>query len=403
MQLTDIKCKNAKSSDKPRKLSDGGGLYLEVMPNGSKYWRVKYRYMGKEKRLALGVYPFVSILEARELRNQAKRLLAKDVDPSVYKKQQKLEKRVEHENTLESITRQWHKAQSGKWSETHATRIIQRMEANVLYELGSLPITQITPQQLLSTIRKVEDRDALDVAKRCLQSTGQVFRYAIANGLADRDIAADLKGALQTRKVKNHAYLQENELPEFLKKLSTYNGDAITQLAFKLLILTFVRSGELRFARWDEFDLKKAEWRIPAERMKMKEQHIVPLSKQAIQVIQEIKLHSGKWDHLFPSQVSPRKCISENTLIYAVYRMGYHSRSTVHGFRSTASTILNETGFKPDVIERQLAHGERNKVRASYNHAQYLPERRQMMQWWGDYVEAAAKGKLIRKKLGKVA
>lgn len=227
-----------------------------------------------------------------------------------------------------------------------------------------------------------------------LQTCGQIFRYAIATGKAERDISSDLRGALKTRKKENYAHLKANELPEFFEQLENYNGDLQTKLALRLLILTFVRTGEVRGAKWKEFNLDNQEWRIPAERMKMRELHIAPLSTQSIEALKELHNITGNKEHLFPNRNKPITFISENTMLYALYRMGYHSRATVHGFRATASTILNEHGFKPDVIERQLAHGERNKVRASYNHAQYLPERREMMQWWGDYLENCFKNKV---------
>jgi integrase len=248
---------------------------------------------------------------------------------------------------------------------------------------------------ILEVIRAVESRGALDVASRVLQRTSAVFRYAIQTGRATYNPAADMKGVLKTRKVEHRAAISRDELPEFLKKLDSYSGDPVTKLGLKLVILTFVRPGELRGARWDEFDLDQGEWRIPAERMKMRAPHIVPLSPQALAIVEEIKLLTGQFDLLFPSQRDQRKPISENTLLYALYRLGYHKRATVHGFRALASTILNETGFRPDVIERQLAHAERNKVRAAYNRSEYLKERRKMMDWWGAYIESMAKEQIV--------
>jgi integrase len=241
--------------------------------------------------------------------------------------------------------------------------------------------------KLLSIIRIVENRDALDLSHRILQMCGQIFRYAIATSRAEHDISASLRGALRTRKKIHHARLQERELPEFLSELESYKGFLQTKLALKLLLITFVRTIELRGAKWEEIDFEKCEWRIPAERMKMRELHLVPLSRQAIAILNELKKITGNFEYIFPHINNPKRCMSENTLIYAIYRLGYHSRTTAHGFRATASTILNENGFHPDVIERQLAHTERNKVRASYNHAQYLPERCKMMQWWADYID----------------
>lgn len=386
MPLTDITCKNAKGSEKPRKLTDGKGLYLEVMPNGSRYWRLKYSFAGKEKRLALGVYPAVSLVEAREKSQEAKKLLANSIDPSAAKKEEKLKQVLSVTNSFESIALEWHENQKLKWTERYAFYVLKRLQADIFSPLGTKSITEIKAPELLAVLRTIEARDAIDIAHRALQTCGQIFRYAIATGKAERDITPDLKGALKTRKKENYTRLEASELPEFFSKLESYDGDVQTRQALELLVLTFVRSGELRGARWDEINLEAKEWRIPAERMKMRDPHIVPLSAQAVEVLNQIKPVTGHLEHVFPNRNRPSTFISENTMLYALYRMGYHSRATVHGFRATASTILNEHGFKPDVIERQLAHGERNKVRASYNHAQYLPERRDMMQWWGDYL-----------------
>lgn len=392
MPLTDSSCKNAKPSLKAKKMSDSGGLYLEVTPTGSKYWRLKYRFCGKEKRLAFGVYPKVSLKEARDKRDEARKLLASGTDPSQTKKLDKLAQHINAANSFESIAREWHENQALSWTPRHAQYVIKRLEADIFSTLGTRPISNITAPELLAVLKIIEKRGAIDIAHRALQTCGQIFRYAIATSRASRDVAADLRGALKTRKAEHYNRLQANELPEFFTKLTEYNGDKLTKLAIHLLVLTFVRTGELRGARWEEVNLDKAEWRIPAERMKMRDPHIVPLSTQAVAVIKELEPLSRHTDFLFPSHAIV-KHMSENTILYALYRMGYHSRTTGHGFRGTASTILNEHGFRPDVIERQLAHAERNKVRASYNHAQYLPERREMMQWWGDYLDETKQNK----------
>jgi len=393
--LTDIAVKNTKPQEKLYRIFDGNGLYLEVNPNGGKYWRLKYRFAGKEKRLALGVYPEISLSDARERRDQARKLVANNIDPSQTKKDAKLQQEVNSENNFETVARLWHENQKLIWTPKHASRVLKRMEADIFPDLGSRPINEITPPGLLRTLKAIESRDAIDLAHRAHQTCGQIFRFAVAIGKADRDISLDLRGALKVRKKENHARLEAKELPEFLKKLEDYEGELQTKLAMKLLILTFVRSGELRGARWDEIDLVKKEWRIPAERMKMRDPHIVPLSDQAIMILKELEKMTNNREYIFPNRNKPMTFISENTLLYSMYRMGYHSRATVHGFRATASTILNEHGFAPDIIERQLAHAERNKVRASYNHAQYLPERRKMMQWWGDYLDDARSSKII--------
>ncbi len=392
MPLTDVLCRNAKPSEKARKLSDEKGLYLEVMPTGGKYWRMKYRFAGKEKRLAFGVYPEVSLKEARDRRDAARKLLRDGVDPSENKKEAKRQILIKTENSLENVAREWHEKQKPGWTERHASYTIKRLEADLFPTLGHRTINEITAPELLAVVSVIEKRGAVDIAHRVLQTTGQIFRYAIAIGKAERDISGDLRGALTVVKRKHFSSLPESELPTFMQKLEDYDGDLQTKLALKLLMLTFVRTTELRGMRWLEIDYNKKEWRIPAERMKMRELHIVPLSKQALEILEELKPISGHLELVFPNRSKPMQYISENTMLYAMYRMGYRSQATPHGLRSTASTILNENGFRSDVIERQLAHAERNKVRASYNHAQYLPERRDMMQWWAEYLDRAAQG-----------
>ena len=387
MPLTDITLRAAKAKDKQYKLSDSGGLYLLVQPNGKKYWRLKYYFAGKEKLLSIGAYPVISLLEAREKSLLAKKQLTNNIDPSEHKKEQKLKNSVNAENSFKNIAIEWHNNQKQKWTVRHATYVLRRIEADIFPILASRPINEIKAPELLAVLRLIETRGAIDIAHRVLQTCGQIFRYAIATGRAERDISADLRGALKTRKKENYSRLEARELPEFLSKLEEYDGELQTTLALKFLLLTFVRTGELRGAKWEEIDFEKKEWRIPAERMKMRELHIVPLSTQSLDVLKELQIINGQKDYLFANRNKPMTFISENTLLYAIYRMGYHLRATIHGFRATASTILNEHGFKPDVIERQLAHCERNKIRASYNHAQYLPERREMMQWWGNYLD----------------
>ena len=391
MPLTDTTVRTAKAKDKQYKLSDSAGLYLLVQPNGKKYWRLKYYFAGKEKLLSIGVYPVISLSEAREKSLLAKKQLTNNIDPSEHKKEQKLKNSVNAENSFKSIAIEWHNNQKHRWTFRHAIYVLRRIEADIFPILASRPINEIKAPELLAVLRLIETRGAIDIAHRVLQTCGQVFRYAVATGRAERDISADLRGALKTRKKENYSRLEAKELPEFFSKLEEYDGELQTKLALKFLLLTFVRTGELRGARWEEIDFEKKEWRIPAERMKMRELHIVPISTQSLEVLKELQIINGQKDYLFPNRNKPMTFISQNTLLYAIYRMGYHLRATVHGFRATASTILNEHGFKPDVIERQLAHCERNKVRASYNHAQYLPERREMMQWWGNYLD-----KLIR-------
>jgi integrase len=390
MHLKDVTVRNAKPKDKMYRLFDGAGLYLEVLPAGGKYWRMKYFFAGKEKRLALGVYPQVTLADARDRRAQARRLLANGTDPAEVKKQEKRSATLKAANTFEAVAREWFEQRKHEWAPNFADMVLDRLERLILPKLGDRAIANITPPEVLAMLRVTEGKGALELARRLMQMSAQIFMYAIATGRAERNPVSDLGGALKTPVVTHRAYLKEAELPAYLKKLEAYDGEPQTKLALRFLLLTFVRNTELRAAQWSEIDWDKVEWRIPAERMKQREQHIVPLSSQAIAVLRELQKHSGNRQYLFPNQHNPATFMSENTVLYALYRMGYHSRATGHGFRSTASTILNEHGFRADVIERQLAHTERNSVRAAYNHAQYLAERREMMQWWADYIDQVA-------------
>ena len=388
--LSDAKARNAKPGTKPYKIADGDGLFLLITPSGGKYWRLKYFFLGKEKLLALGVYPDVNLAEARERRAQARKVLATGNDPGEAKKEAKRLAILNNANAFEVVAREWFEKRKHEWASITADVALARLETHILPKLGPRPIADITAPEVLAMLRAVEDRGTLETARRVMNISGQIFMYAIATGRADRNPVPDLRGALKTPVVKHRSFLKENELPQFLEKLEAYDGSPQTRLALRFLLLTFVRTNELRAAQWTEIDWKKAEWRIPAERMKMKELHIVPLARQTIAVLRELEKHSGNRQYIFPNEHNPATVMSENTMLYALYRMGYHSRATGHGFRSTASTILNENGFRADVIERQLAHSERNNVRAAYNHAQYLPERRQMMQWWADYLDEVA-------------
>lgn len=387
MRLRDVTLRNAKGLDRPYKLSDGGGLYLLVQPNGSRYWRLAYRFLGKQKLLAFGVYPEVSLAEARERRDAARKLLASGIDPSQAKKDERRRRVLAAENSFESVAREWHENQTAAWTKRHAQNVLTRLEADIFPQIGPRPIAEIGAPELLDALRKIEKRGALDVASRLRQSCGAIFRYAIVTGRAVYNPAGDLRGALKTpEKTRHHAALSRDDLPEFLRRLRQYDGENQTRRALHLLALTFVRTTELRAAEWAEIDLDAALWRIPASRMKMGEEHLVPLSRQAVQVLREQWEESGRARFVFPARKSVNP-MSNNTMLFALYRMGYHSRATGHGFRATASTTLNEMGFQPDWIERQLAHGERNKVRAAYNRAQYLSERTTMMQRWADLLE----------------
>ncbi|HEY4364911.1 MAG TPA: tyrosine-type recombinase/integrase [Bryobacteraceae bacterium] len=389
MPLSDVKARNAKPRVRRYKITDAEGLYLLVTPAGGKYWRLKYFFEGKEKLLALGIYPNVSLAEARDGQRRAQANLAAGKDPNDLKRDTKLQASATRANTFGAVATEWFEHKKHRWSSATITVIDGRLKTYLLPKLGPRPVSEITAAEVLAIIRPVEAKGTLETARRLRQICGQVFRYAIVTGKAERNPVPDLKDALKTPVAKHYAFLRAKDLPEFLQKLKAYDGDIYTKLALEALLLTFVRTGELRGATWAEIDWEMAEWRIPAERMKMKELHIVPLSRQGLVVLRELQKHSGAGSFLFPNRQNPLRPMSENTMLYALYRMGYHSRATSHGFRSTASTILNEHAFRPDVIERQLAHADRDSVRAAYNHAQYIIERREMMQWWADYLDRA--------------
>ncbi|WP_300493164.1 integrase arm-type DNA-binding domain-containing protein [uncultured Methylophaga sp.] len=400
MPLTDIKVRNAKPCIKPDgttttksyKVSDERGLYLEVAPSGGKWWRFKYRFSGKEKRLSLGVYPDVSLKQARERRDDFRRQLADGIDPSDARKAEKVtEAGLE---SFEYVAREWHSKFSSNWTEGHAARTLIRIENDVFPWLGKKNIKEINAPELLAVLRRVENRGALETAHRINQICGQVFRYAIATGRAERDPSADLKGALPPTRVKHHSSITEPRLiGELMRAINLYSGSFITGIALKLSALLFVRPGELRQAEWSEFDLENNEWRIPAEKMKMRVLHIVPLSKQAVELLMELQPLTGRAKYLFPSVRTNTRPMSNNTINAALRRLGYtKEQMTAHGFRSMASTILNEQGWNRDAIERQLAHSERDGVRAAYNYAQYLSERKEMMQSWADYLDSLANG-----------
>ncbi len=390
--LTSTKIKGCKPQNKAYRLFDGGGLYLEVHPNGSKYWRLKYRFAGKHRVYAIGIYPEVTLAEARDEADNAKKLIRAGIDPVAQRKTVKIETQAAAENTFERLAREWIDHQGGRWTEGHGSDVLKSLEKDVFPAIGHRPIIEIKTPELLSVIRSIERRGALNTAGQVLQRCSSVFRYAIQVGRCTYNPAGDLKGALKTKKVEHRAALSEKDLPDFLRKVDKYNGDMQTIHALKLLMLTFVRTGELRGAEWNEIDLDNSTWRIPAHRMKMNSEHLVPLSHQAVALLQEQHQLTGHYELVFPSRSNVTRPMSENTVLYALYRMGYHSRATGHGFRATASTILNEQGWKADVIERQLAHAERNKVRAAYHRSEYLQERKAMMQSWADYLDKLKAG-----------
>ena len=394
--LSAAECKNATSNGASiRKLHDGDGLYLWAYLDGRKYWRLRYWQADKEKSLSVGVYPKVTLSDARKKRDELRKQLQADLDPSAERKATNLRKKLANVNSFEAVALEWYTKQLHTWVEHHANDVKRRLESNIFPTLGKRPIDQINALELLETIRKIEARGAYDLAHRVLQVCGQVFRYGIATGRCTRNLSTDLRGALTPHVKKHQSAVRPEELPELLRAIAKYDetGDKQTRLALQLLAQTFVRTNELIGAEWTEFDLDNALWIIPAGRMKMKAEHVVPLAHQALAILSELKEISGGSRFVFPGR-NRDKPISNNTMLFALYRMGYKGKMTGHGFRAVASTILNETGFKPDVIERQLAHCERNEVRGAYNRAEYLPERKRMMQHWADYlgsIEAGAK------------
>jgi len=387
-KLSAMKVKQAKPKDKTYKLADGHGLNLEVRPSGAKYWRLSYRYQQKQKTLAIGVYPVVSLADARRAALKAKRLIHNGYDPVIEKRRQKI---ANGRNIFSVMAVEWFKKESGRWSKSHAERVWQTIKADALPYLGNMPIAEIRTHDVLHVIREIEARGALDVAGRVKQRISAIFRYAIQTGYAEFNPVDALKDVIKTRKVQHRKSIGLEKLPAFLRALDDYSGYLLTRYALQMITYTFVRPGELRSAEWKDFDLKKRIWRIPAEKMKMDEEHIVPLARQVVGLLENIKALTGNYDLVFPGSHNFRKPMSENTLTFAIRkRLGFDA--TAHGFRATASTILNESGYRVDVIERQLAHGERNKVRAAYNRSQYLAERTDMMQWYADYLDGLKAG-----------
>jgi integrase len=400
MPLTNTLVRSAKPKDKTFKLFDSGGLYLEVNPTGGKWWRWKYRFGNKEKRLSFGVYPDVSLKAARERRDAARKQLASGIDPGEARKAEKTAQAGAE--SFEAIAREWHAKFSVGWESKHSERTLRRIERNVFPWLGKRPISEIKAPELLAVLRRIESRGALETTHRVMQNCSQVFRYAVATGRAERDPTGDLRGALPPNKEKHHASIIEPKgVAELLRAIDAYQGYFVTKCALRLAPLVFVRPGELRRAQWREIDLDKCEWRIPAARMKMREQHIVPLSRQAVEILRELEPLTNRQfpsrpngpRYVFPSARTYERSMSENAILAALRRMGYvNGEMTGHGFRSTASTLLHEQGWNHQVIERQLAHAERNAVSAAYNFAEHLPERRKMMQAWADYLDGLKAG-----------
>lgn len=388
MKLNARQVDTAKPKDKPYKLADGGGLYLLVNPNGARYWRLKYRVAGKEKLLALGVYPDVTLADARAKRDEAKRGIAGGIDPNEAKREEKIAREANVRNTFQEIACEWHSSKLYKWSEGYASDIMEAFNKDVFPYIGKKPIAEIKPLELLNVLRRMEGRGATEKAKKVRQRCGEVFRYAIVTGRAEYNPAPDLTSAMQGHESKHYPFLNTSELPTFFEALSGYSGSMLVVLAARLLIITGLRTGELRGAMWQEIDADAAVWEIPAERMKMRRPHIVPLSLQAQAIIMRIREMTGRYPYIFPGRNDPRKTMSEASINQVFKRIGYAGRVTGHGFRHTMSTILHEQGYNTAWIETQLAHVDKNSIRGTYNHAQYLDGRREMLQWYADYMDA---------------
>ena len=391
--LTDIAVRNTKAADKPYKLSDERGLYLHVMPNGGRYWRMNYRHIGKQKTLALGIYPDVTLKDARERRDVARRLLADGVDPGAAKAAQKASNVAAAANSFEAIAREWFARVGVAWVPSHADKILRRLERDVFPWIGKKPIAEIKAPEVLQTVRRIESRGAVETAHRALQNIGQIFRYATATGRTDGDPTGALRGALKPYRSEHFAAVTETPgVGALVQAIDGYQGGLITKCALRLAPLVFVRPGELRHAQWVDMDLEAAEWRFVVS--KTKTEHIVPLSRQAVEILGELQPVTGGGRYLFPSVRTKDRPMSENTVNAALKRLGYGSdEMTGHGFRAMARTVLDEVlGFRPDFIEHQLAHAVRDPLGRAYNRTTHLKERREMMQVWADYLDALKAG-----------
>lgn len=397
--LSDVRIKNSKPAEKPYRISDSGGLYIQVQVTGTKAWRLKYRFAGKEKVLSLGVYPLVSLREAREQALAARKLLGQGADPSTEKKAAKTRLIESHENTFEAVAREWLEQRRHEWTDAHVQLTIKSLEDNAFKDIGKMPIEEIDAPTLLSMLRKIEKRGALEVANRVKQRCGSVFRYGIATGRCKSNPASDLKDALKRPVQKHYNTVARGGLPELLRDIEGYQGKPLTVYALRLVAHCFVRTGELLDAKWNEFDLDKSEWVIPEERMKMRRPHLVPLSNQVTSWLRELHGITGHREHLFPNRNDPLRPSSHAVILRALNRMGWGGEMTGHGFRSVASTHINEHktkwGIHRDVIELQLSHCEKNASRSAYNFAEYLDERKVMMQKWSDYLDGLAAGAAV--------
>ncbi|EAA7931793.1 DUF4102 domain-containing protein [Salmonella enterica subsp. enterica] len=396
MKLTARQISTVKPTEKPYKLSDGGGLYLLVNPNGSRYWRMKYRYAGKEKLLSIGVYPDVTLAEARDKRTQAKRILAAGDDPSEVKQAEREAKNLAVNNSFELLALEWHEHKKPNWSSGYADDIMEYLRKDIFPYIGKKAITDIKPITMLSVLKKMEERGVLDKLKKTRQACRQIFTYAIITGRAEFNPVTDLAGALKTPKQQHFPHLMPTQIGPFIHAVNTYSGSKVTRIATLLLMYTSVRTIELRASEWTEFDLDSDLWQIPKERMKMRRPHLVPLSRQVKSHLLELKEITGWGKYVFPGRNDAHKPMSEASINQVIKRIGFAGKVTGHGFRHTMSTILHEKGFNSAWIEAQLAHADRNTIRGTYNHAQYLDGRRDMLQWYADYLDELA-GKTVGK------
>lgn len=386
MLLTDIQIRRSKPQEKPYTLNDGQGLSLLINTDGSKGWRFRYRYAGKAKLMSFGTYPLITLAEAREKRCEARKQVANGIDPVAEKKAQKLAQKLSVENSFEAISREWHTNKADRWTLAYREEIMRTFEQDVFPYVGQRPIAEIKPLELLEVLRRIEKRGALEKTRKVRQRCGEVFRYAIITGRAEYNPAPDLASALAVPKQKHHPFLSVEELPYFVKDLEGYTGSIITKNAAKIVMLTGVRTQEMRFATWQEIDLERAIWEIPAERMKMRRPHMVPLSTQVIELFRQLQPITGHYPYIFIGRNNRRKPISKESVNQVIELLGYKGRATGHGFRHTMSTILHEQGFDSAWIEMQLAHVDKNGIRGTYNHAQYLEKRRGMLQWYSDFL-----------------
>ncbi|WP_154975401.1 tyrosine-type recombinase/integrase [Klebsiella grimontii] len=404
MKLTARQVDRSRPKDKPYKLSDGGGLYLLVNPNGSRYWRLKYRIAGKEKLLALGVYPDITLAVARQKRADAKKVLAAGGDPGQEKQEEKQAKEQAVANSFERLAMEWHTHKSTSWSEGYAEHLLMYLKKDIFPFIGQKAITDISQVEMLNVLRKMEQRGVLDKLKKTRQACRQIFTYAIITGRAEHNPVSDLAGALKSPKQQHYPHLLVDQIPDFLRALSEYSGSTITRNATRLLMLTGLRTIELRASEWVDIDFDKGVWNVPAERMKMRRPHLVPLSTQVRELLEEIHQLTGRGKYVFPGRNDAGKPMSEASINQVIKRIGYDGKATGHGFRHTMSTILHEKGYNTAWIETQLAHVDKNSIRGTYNHAQYLDGRREMLQWYADYMAALENGEnVVHGSFGKRA